>query len=154
GDDETTWGQAVSHHGFDWLVATAWGATLFWLNPHYFWWVTPIIGALVLAVPVSVLASRAQLGDRVRRWGRFLVPEESAPRPELRDFDALVHAARDHVETLPAAERDGFVRAAVDPFVNALHRALLGRRRSRRSTITRARRAILERALAEGPRAV
>ena len=43
------------------------------------------------------------------------------------------------------------MRAAVDPYVNALHRALLGPRRALRATIRVARRALLDRALAEGP---
>src|SRR5204862_439126 len=44
-----------------------------------------------------------------------------------------------------------FVRAAVDPYVNALHRALLGRSRSLAPSLQAARQALLERALAEGP---
>ena len=43
------------------------------------------------------------------------------------------------------------MRVAVDPRVNALHRALLGRRRSLGASIRRARHALLERALAGGP---
>jgi membrane glycosyltransferase len=51
-------------------------------------------------------------------------------------------------------ERDGFVRAAVDPYVNALHRVLLGRSRSLRASIRAARRAILERVLRDGPKSL
>src|ERR1700741_2607253 len=81
---------AVGQHWLDTAVASRWGVTLFWLNPHYFWWVTPIIGALVLAVPVSVLSSRVSTGDRPRRLGLFLIPEESQPPHELRDLDELL----------------------------------------------------------------
>src|SRR5579862_1771190 len=154
GDDETKWGEALRHHALDMVVASAWGVTLFWLNPHYFWWVTPIIGALVLAVPVSVLSSRVGTGDRARRLGLFLIPEESQPPHELRDLDELLRAADEKNARLPAAERDGFIRAVVDPYVSALHRALLGRRRSLRASIRAARRAILEGALARGPTGV
>jgi membrane glycosyltransferase len=150
-ETHTTWGEAVRHHGVDTLVATAWGSLLFWLNPGYFWWVTPIIGALVLSVPVSVFASRVRPGDGARRLGLFLIPEESEPPPELRDLYALLSEARATAARLPPAERDGFVRVAVDPFANAVHRALLGRRRSLRERIRRARAALVERALAEGP---
>src|SRR5262249_15960422 len=85
GDDATGWGEAARHRGLDSVVGGVWGLALFWLNPHYFWWVTPIIGALILAVPVSVLTSRVRTGDRARRWGLFLVPEETDPSTELRD---------------------------------------------------------------------
>jgi membrane glycosyltransferase len=61
------------------LVPSAWGISLYLLNPDYFWWVTPIIGALILSIPFSVLASRVSLGDRTRAWGLFLIPEEDPP---------------------------------------------------------------------------
>jgi membrane glycosyltransferase len=151
GDDETGWREALRRHGVDMVVASIWGATLFWLNPHYFWWVTPIVGALVLAVPTSVFTSRVRVGERARHWGLFLIPEESAPPRELRDVEDIVATADARTALLPPAERDGFVRAAVDPYVNALRRALAGARRSVRPSIRAARRALVERALAGGP---
>ena len=150
-DLTTTWREALRHHGLDSLFASAWGAGLFWLSPGYFWWVTPVIGALILSVPLSVYTSRASLGERARRWGLFMIPEESAPPPELQDLRELARIARRRTEGFPPRERDGFVRAAVDPYVNALHRALLGRSRSRAPRLRAAREALLERALAEGP---
>jgi membrane glycosyltransferase len=150
-DAETSWREALRHHGLDSLVASAWGAALFWLNPGYFWWVTPIIGALILAVPVSVWSSRVGWGDRARRWGLFLIPEESAPPPELHELRAALAAAQAKAAALHPKERDGFVRAAVDPWVNAVHRALLGAHRPPQASIRAARRALLERALGEGP---
>src|SRR5262249_30248852 len=118
------------------------------------WWVTPIVGALILSVPVSVYASRVRLGDRVRRAGLFLIPEETDPPFELRDLRALLEAAQRESAALPAREADGFVRAAVDPFVNALHCALLPARRTLRASIKAARQTLLERALAHGPEAL
>jgi membrane glycosyltransferase len=130
------------------------GTLLFWLNPGYFWWVTPIIGALILSVPVSVFASRVRPGDRARRLGLFLIPEETAPPPELQDLAALLHDARTAAKRIPAPEREGFVRVAVDPYANAIHRALVGHRRSLRERIRKAREALLARALADGPEAL
>src|SRR2546428_2989173 len=154
GDDETGWREAIRQHGLDSLWASAWGATLFWLNPHYFWWVTPIIGALILAVPLSAYTSRVSLGERARRWGLFLIPEESAPPAELRDLQVFLNGARHPAARPPPREHDRLIRAVVDPHVDALHRALLGRRRSQRATIRAARRALLERSLADGPEAL
>jgi membrane glycosyltransferase len=153
-DDQTGWVEALRHHGLDSLVASAWGAALYWLNPGYFWWVTPIVGALILSVPTSVLASRVRVGDRARRLGLFLIPEETDPPPELRDLDAFQGAAEARHAALSPIERDGFVRAVVDPFVNALHRAFLGAPRRRRAAIDTARRTVLARALADGPASV
>ena len=153
-DAETGWREAVQHHGFDTVFASAWGLSLYLLNPNYFWWVTPIIGALILSIPVSVLASRVRLGDVARRWGLFLIPEESDPPRELRDLHDKLRAAQAETALLPAAERDGFVRAIVDPYVNALHRALLGHRRTLRPSIQEQRREWVRRALTGGPSAL
>ncbi len=150
-DAETGWGEAVRHHALDTLVASVWGVTLYWLNPSYFWWVTPIIGALILSVAVSTLSSRTRLGDRARRARLFLIPEESDPPAELRALEELLDAARARTAATPASERDGLVRAAVDPTANALRRALLGGRRRLRAGIRTARQALLARALANGP---
>ncbi len=151
-DAETSWGEAIRHHGFDTLFASAWGTALYLLNPSYFWWVTPIIGALILSIPVSVLASRSRLGDRARAWGLFLIPEESNPPAELRDLDAhLQAAAAAMAPSLPAADNNGLVQVAVEPSVNAIHRALLGPPRRRRAGIEAERRAWFEQALASGP---
>jgi membrane glycosyltransferase len=151
GDAETGWGEAIRDHGLDTVIASAWGASLYWLNPNYFWWVTPVIGALVLSVPVSVLASRISLGERARAWGLFLIPEETAPPPELRDLDAGLEAERAVRADLPAAEHDGFVRACTDPYVNALHRALLRGRRSFAPAIAANRTATMHVVLAQDP---
>jgi membrane glycosyltransferase len=150
-DAETPWREAFRHHAADSLFASAWGAALFWLNPDFFWWTTPIIGALLLSIPVSVVTSRIDLGDWTRRLGVFCIPEETAPPPELRDLQVFHEAGLAKARALPAAERDGFVRAVVDPFVNALRRGLLGRRRSLRAEIRAHRAALVTRALAEGP---
>ncbi len=153
-DAETGWGEAFRQHGLGTLLASAWGLGVYALNPGYFWWLTPIVGALVLAVPLSVLASRNRLGERARAAGLFLIPEESDPPPELRDLQRALRAARERTARLPGPEREGFARAAVDPRTNALHRALLRGRRSLQPGIRAARRALLGRALAGGPAAL
>jgi membrane glycosyltransferase len=144
-DTETSWAEAIRHHGIDTVVACVWGGSLFWLNPNYFWWVMPIIGALILSVPLSVFASRITLGDRARAGGLFLIPEETDPPRELRDVEELEERA---------APRAGFIRAAVDPALHALHRALLGGPRRVRTAIRARREALVARALADGPDAL
>jgi len=153
-DRETPWRDALRHHGRDALVALAWGSAVLWIAPTYFFWLTPVLVALVLSVPLSVLTSRVRLGEAARRGGLFLTPEETSPARELRDlYIAAVemNAARDW---RPPKERDGFVRAAVDPYVNALHCTLQRGERRLRPSIERERRGWLERALAQGPDAL
>ena len=153
-DAETRWWEAIRRHGFDSVFASAWAISLYWLNPHYFWWVTPIIVALILSVPISALASRVRLGERTRSRGLFLLPEESTPPPELLDLQEYLRMAQETDERLPEMEHDGFVRAVVDAYVNALHRALLRRQRRLNPSIRAQRERLVERGLAEGPAAL
>jgi len=152
-DGETKWREAMRHHGLDTMLASAWGVSLYWLNPNYFWWVMPIIGALILSVPLSVFVSRIVHGEQAAERGLFITPEETVPPPELRDLADLLAAAGGAAARAPE-EEDGLVRATADPYVNALHRVLLRGPRSLAPAIRAARRVLLERALAEGPAAL
>jgi membrane glycosyltransferase len=144
-DSETSWTEAVRHHGFDTVVASAWGMAVFWLNPSYFWWLTPIVVGLVLSVPISVLASRVRIGTAARASRLFLIPEETEPPVELADLaDQLAG------ERAQPLHRTGFARAIVDPFANAIHRALLRGNRRTSASIASERRALAEKAVAHG----
>jgi membrane glycosyltransferase len=143
-DADTSWQDAIRAHGFDTLFASAWGVALYWLNPDYFWWVLPIIGALVLAIPVSVMASRVSAGDRARELGLFLTPEETDPPLEIRAVAAQLAAS-------PPPARDDFVTAAVEPYLNALHRALLRPVRVLGPKLRKAHHGLLDEVFRRGP---
>ena len=151
GDHETSWSEALRDHTGATLFACAWGGGVYWLNREYFWWLTPIIGALVLSIPLSVWMSRLRFGEAARRCGLFLTPEETAPPLELAQYAEALEGARRETAARAPQERDGFVRAVVDPYLNAVHRWLLREPRSLRPSIRLARRALVERALTEGP---
>jgi membrane glycosyltransferase len=153
-DSETSWREALRHHGLDSIFASIWGVALYWLNPNYFWWVTPIIIALISSVPLSVYASRVSLGQFARRLGLFMIPEETERPRELRDLHAILDESQRRTAAMPAPLRDGFVRAVVDPAVNAIHRGLLGRRRSLQPGVAAERQALVERALLGSPAAL
>jgi membrane glycosyltransferase len=95
-DAETGWGEALRRHGWQTLLGSAWAAAVYWLNPAFLWWLAPIVGALILSVPLSVLSSRVSLGRRERDSGYFLIPEEIQPPREIR-------SARDYARHAPAA---------------------------------------------------
>ena len=151
GDAQTSWREAIAHHGVDTIVACVWAGAVFWLNPRYFWWLTPVVCALVLSVPLSVWSSRIKPGKRARARGLFLTPEEETPPPELFDVARDVAAAEHAAATLPQWRRDGFARAVVDPQLNAVHCALTGSGRSFAPALRAVHRGLVERALAEGP---
>lgn len=150
-DDEATgWGEALRRHGIDTTLAFVWGIGLYLLDPSYFWWITPILAALALSLPLSVLTSRIDLGDAVRRQGLFLIPEERDPPRELRDLEAHWREARERAGA--EQEKDAFVAAVRDPAPWSLHLAMMRRlpRRLRRD-IADARYAIAVRAVSDGP---
>lgn len=144
-DAATSWGTALRLHGWHTLLGMAWAGGVLWLNPLFLPWLLPVVGALMLSIPISVYSSSARLGRQARRLGLFLTPEESSPPAELRQV------ARD-MQRQPLTLR--FADAVTDPTCNALLCAL-GRTRAKRPGAFRRRRAKLaEAALRMGPRAL
>lgn len=142
-DTETGWGEALRRHGLHTVLGFAWAATVYALNPAFLWWLLPVVGALAFSIPLSVWSSRVRPGRRLRGAQLFLTPEESAPPPELRRLETLLHH--------PAPTAD-FVAAVVDPLTNALACATT-RERSDPGAEAR-RREWLATALAGGPAAL
>ena len=110
-DAETTWGEAFRRHGIHTLIGIAWASGVYWLNPSFLWWLLPIVGALILSIPISVYTSRITLGRKLRAASVFLIPEESDPPEEIRATMRLLDAT-------PAPP--DFLDAVVDPALNAL----------------------------------
>jgi membrane glycosyltransferase len=154
GDAETSWGEALRHHGVDTVVASLWAIAVGWLNPMYFWWLTPVVMALVLSIPLSVWTSRVRPGERARRLGLLVTPEETSPPREIVDVQRGVEAADLAAHLLPEWRRDGFTRAVVDPLLNAVHCALLGSGRSFAEKLRAAHAALVDRAVSVGPEAL
>ncbi|HSE91559.1 MAG TPA: glucans biosynthesis glucosyltransferase MdoH [Candidatus Binatia bacterium] len=119
-DNETGWMEASRLHGFSTLLALAWIAGISWMNPAASVWLLPVASALFLSIPLSVYSSRVSLGRAVRRWRLFLIPEEVAPPQIIKDLRASL-ARRHRQKWAP----EGFVRAAINPYVNAVHIGLL-----------------------------
>ncbi|HXU67326.1 MAG TPA: glucans biosynthesis glucosyltransferase MdoH, partial [Casimicrobiaceae bacterium] len=111
GDNETGWREAFARHGVHTLVGVVWAAIVWWLDPKYLWWVLPVVGALILSIPLSVLTSRAALGRALRRHRYFLIPEESEPPPVIQATQRHWRQAQDAAD---------LAVAIVDPIVNAL----------------------------------
>jgi membrane glycosyltransferase len=144
-DAETSWGEAARRHGLHTLLGLGWGAAVYWLAPSYIWWLTPVIGALALAIPISVYSSRASLGRALRRARLFLIPEEADPPRELR-------TVRAHAQS--GGEALGFIEAVVDRELNAIACAALPRH-SRPSDRANARRSrVIATAIERGPDAL
>jgi len=150
GDASTSWREALRHHSGGTLLATVWGAVVYVLSPHYFWWLLPVMAAWFIAIPVSVWMSRVGPGVMARKLGLFLTPEEKRPVPLLRLYEEACGAPG-----LPRCTATrGFLAAIVDPGVNALHCALLRPSIPAHEGVALSRQQLILTAIKDGPHAL
>lgn len=123
-DSRTGWIEATIQHGPGMLLAFGWGAFVYTVDPSYLWWISPILGALIIAIPISVFTSYRSLGRLTRRLGLFIIPSESDP-------DRLTKEVRFLHKSNNAKIDGSFQTAVTDPIVHALHQSLLPERSNR-----------------------
>ena len=140
---ETPWSEALLRHGTGTVLGVIWAGIVYWLNPGFLWWLLPIVGSLVIAVPLSVWSSRVSLGRKFRNGRFFLIPEESNPPRELRWTKAAMRRAPDFSR--------GFERAAADPLVFSLVTAAVTPRDRRPQHVVEARIKLAQLAFKKGP---
>ena len=85
---------AWDRHAGHSLIGLAWTGAALALDPMLLAWTSPVAAGLLLAIPLSMLTSRADLGEASRRAGLFVTPEESAP-PRVRVRAGQLRAAYD-----------------------------------------------------------
>lgn len=149
-DTGTSWQDALRFHLSGSLIALVWGGIVWLIYPLFFAWLTPVLVPLLLAAPISVWTSRLSVGRSARKLKIFLIPEEIEAPGELvtladkqREFSEVATPLRLH-------PTDGFVRAVLNPQINALHRRLNGRM-TRRKSPAKKRLMLLRKAVLVGP---
>jgi membrane glycosyltransferase len=96
------------------------------IDPDLALWMSPILAGLILSIPLAHAIGSPALGLAFRRAGIFETPEESRPPPELTQLAQAMARRRSAVPPVGTLQRDsGFLRAVVDPFVNAVHVSLI-----------------------------
>jgi membrane glycosyltransferase len=141
-DASTGWSEALRRHGLQMAIGAAWVALVAFEAPDFLPWLTPVAAGLLLAAPLSVITSRADVGLRARRLGLFRTPGESRVPHEIAAAERYAECGR----PLPR-----FADAVVDPEIFAVVRAA-ARRRSPLATATRQER--VHRALSQGPQSL
>lgn len=150
-DRGTTWAEAARFHWAGTVLGLVWGATVFIVNRSFFWWLSPILTALVVSIPISVLTSRVDVGQWFKKRGWLVIPPEIDQPLELRLLQRFIEHSESQTSALPISGFDGFIRAVVDPDINSLHLKLLRGRRKLSPLITQRRLAIQNKALSMGP---
>jgi membrane glycosyltransferase len=116
------WVEAIRAHGFSALIAGAWIALVYWINPAGLPWLLPVTVALILSIPLSVYLSKPSLGRAAKRWGLFQIPEEKIQPPVVAAAQIIYERRR--AQDFPGG---GFVYAILNPWANRLHAELLRR---------------------------
>jgi membrane glycosyltransferase len=150
-DSGTPWREAVRFHGGGTILAFLWAGALFLINRSFFWWISPIFIPILLSIPLSVLSSRASVGRVLRKLGLFLIPEETAPPPELDALHRSLYLQQVSRLSRRTRPQPGFERVVIDPWVNSLHLSLLRKKRKVSEAITLRRQKLQEKALLLGP---
>ncbi|MEQ8234566.1 MAG: glucans biosynthesis glucosyltransferase MdoH [Gammaproteobacteria bacterium] len=125
-DHATSLGDALRAHGGQTLVGTAAGIATWLYVPTFFWWFTPVLAGLLLAVPISVLTSYDSLGAASRRRGLFVIPAESTPPAVVARYRTLRRSASQLATGAPVSS--WWLAALVHPATYLLHRGLLAHR--------------------------
>ena len=128
-DDGTDWREAIITHGGQTVFGLVWAVSAYVVSPAFFWWLSPVLAGLVLSVPLSIFLSKAGVGRAARRLGLFLTAEETNPPYELRRLQQNLAECYRHLPPFEPLRADyGLLQAVLDPYVNALHVALLRQR--------------------------
>jgi membrane glycosyltransferase len=144
-DAQTSWGDAIRRHGLHTLIGVVWACFVAWLSPAYLCWMSPVIGALLFSIPISVCTSRPDFGRWLRRHRLFVTPEETiAPR--------VIEATRHYTRATP--NPPGLDEAVRDPALNALTCATRARRNTVTAQMHERRENLFELALARGVKAL
>ncbi len=129
GADGTAWLYALRSQWWQMVTGVLWGGMIFWFDRAAFWWLAPVLAGMVLAVPLSVLTSRANLGGRARDAGLFLTPEETTPPIELISLHDRITMLEIKGGLAAKPVNSGIAAAVLDPYINAIHVSLLREKR-------------------------
>ena len=103
GDRGITFREALSRHKWHVVIGLVWGGVILAIAPRYIWWMSPILGGLLLSVPLTMLTSLSSAGVWMRKRGLLLTPEESDTPPELKALEKMMAAGGFGAEAVEAA---------------------------------------------------
>ena len=131
GEEEgTDWREAIITHGGHTAFGLIWGVSSYIISPAFFWWLSPVLAGLAASIPLSIFLSKASFGRKARELGVFLTPEETHPPYELKRLQQNLAECYRHLPPFEPLRADyGLMQAVLDPYVNAMHVALLRQRR-------------------------
>lgn len=89
------------------------------INVYFFWWLSPVWAGLILAPITSYFLSKPSIGMWLKEKRILATPEEVEPEQSITD--CLTFANAPDVESGSSSlEYPGFMKALVDPYMNAI----------------------------------
>lgn len=150
--DGTDWREAIITHGGQTGFGIVWGISSYIISPPFFFWICPVVIPLVFSIPISILLSKTSIGQGAKSVGLFLTPEETTPPYELKRLQQNVAEAYRHLSPIEPLRADyGLMQAVLDPYINAMHVAMLRQRKKQSEESREWFTQLRERLLREGP---
>jgi len=124
-DGASAWNESVNEHWGHTCVGII-AAVLVWhINPILAAWMSPVLAGLIFSIPLSYWTGSLASGEAMQRHQIFQTPEESAPLPEVTNMKTRLSVSTGSQVPSDLLPDYGLLQAALDPFVNAAHLALL-----------------------------
>lgn len=144
-------GELMVTHLSHTLIGFCWASLAYAIRPDFCWWLAPVWGGLVMSMPLSLVLGQVRAGHGSRRLGLWLTPQEKRPQAVLTHWRKNVEACDRRLPPLePLREDYGLLQVVLDPYINAVHVALL-RRHKAPKRVGEHHEALLQRLLREGP---
>lgn len=143
---EISWAAAALNQAVGTLLALAWSSFAWWLDPMFFIWSLPVALPLIFAAPIFVILGKVRAGQRLRRRGVLVIPEES-------QGSTLLDALADSGSLAPVGRiQNAFAESIIHPELNAIQCTFASERRAgpRRRMLDE----LCARCLAQGPQAL
>jgi membrane glycosyltransferase len=120
-ESRAPWRDAWRAHRFVSTAGALLGVLLLWQLPALALRLSPVWVSLLLAVPIEAALASSSLGTKLRARGVLSTPAETLPPPILSRIAAALSSA----QAVHSTFSERFRRLVQDPWLNAIHVALL-----------------------------
>lgn len=141
---------AIRLHGWHTMVGVFWAGIAYRYGGSFFWWLTPVVIPMILAIPVGMFFTSKTLANLLARFGICSSPEEIVPDGFISELGKGSFPLSNE-EELPRASM--VRRLFLDPYTNS-HHVILQHHRERVESVDLPDETIIEKVVREGLEAI